>query len=838
MKLFRANNKGSITVMVVLILVPTIFFNGFMVDLARIKLYSNQALLTADNYGEAVLSCYDNVLKELYGLFAISQDEDGKKAIEALEKYMSTSFNPNSNTVSSSLATFIGNTSYNGMMPYKNADVQLDYKPSAGANLGNSDVLATQIGDFMKFRIAQQLWNDDSGVMDAIDMMQNISKSAKAIQKQNKVVEKAEDVLSHTQKYYELLDSLKGYTDFINNVNHTLDETGKEFDNIKNSSSYKIYKDYNENKEAIERAEARERSLKDDESLTSEEEKYVKMGEDYDNDDDARTDKIKNKLMSSAEEYKETWDVADKKGSNVRSADFGTYENLANELYKEAKSIKNKMDDLEKAKKELDAELAKLDSSDETSKSIKSGIDEDLKKLDELFEDNRNGGKYSADLYINLADELKNNIQNNNSNQKLASDNYYKGLRNIIDELVELKDDVTDFPKGKCNDFVAPVIAKYKTVYDALDNCFGGSDNNEAKKAEKKKKEAKDKLKETENKLKGDEETDARDIPSQFGLGTDKVDTGFALSKLIDSAASYLSYNNMAESGNALLLKFYTVEYDFGMFSSRVTNVDNGLKDKLNEKEKSLTGYEFSKNINYLYKAEVEYLFGGSNSSKENLAAARDKILAFRGVVNYAATYQIAEINSAIRTASTAASAVNPVLGVAVGAALRLAVTGVETALDWSELKKGESVPLIKKAAGDLTVLKYPESSFASLIGCSDSDLKASAAGRTKIQLDYEQYLVVMLMFLTTQGDIMQRTSNLITLNVNTVNQKINDGELNELKFKMNNAVTAVDATCAVHMDFVVMPQNFAKQVTSGDTYEHLQNFEKNIYKYTVTRGY
>ena len=43
--------KGSITVLVTLILVPTIFFTGFMVDLARIKLYGNQAVMTADNYG-------------------------------------------------------------------------------------------------------------------------------------------------------------------------------------------------------------------------------------------------------------------------------------------------------------------------------------------------------------------------------------------------------------------------------------------------------------------------------------------------------------------------------------------------------------------------------------------------------------------------------------------------------------------------------------------------------------------------------------------------------------------------------------------------------------------
>jgi hypothetical protein len=86
---------------------------------------------------------------------------------------------------------------------------------------------------------------------------------------------------------------------------------------------------------------------------------------------------------------------------------------------------------------------------------------------------------------------------------------------------------------------------------------------------------------------------------------------------------------------------------------------------------------------------------------------------------------------------------------------------------------------------------------------------------------------------------VVHRTSNLIELNVNTVEQGIGaDGTLGELTFKMDNAVTAVNATCSVHMDFLVMPDSFAQSVASDDTYSELKEFEKNSYKYTVTRGY
>ena len=92
--------KGSITVLVTLILVPTIFFTGFMVDLARIKLYGNQAVMTADNYGETVLTQYDNLLKELYGLFAVTQDDKDLNNLDKLQGYVSSSFDPAQNNIS------------------------------------------------------------------------------------------------------------------------------------------------------------------------------------------------------------------------------------------------------------------------------------------------------------------------------------------------------------------------------------------------------------------------------------------------------------------------------------------------------------------------------------------------------------------------------------------------------------------------------------------------------------------------------------------------------------------------------------------------------------------
>ena len=105
--------------------------------------------------------------------------------------------------------------------------------------------------------------------------------------------------------------------------------------------------------------------------------------------------------------------------------------------------------------------------------------------------------------------------------------------------------------------------------------------------------------------------------------------------------------------------------------------------------------------------------------------------------------------------------------------------------------------------------------------------------------MDYDQYLKIMLIFLTTSDQLTQRTGNLIELNVNAAQIKLQeDDTLTELNFKLDNAYTAVNASCSVKLGFVVMPDQFAKQVIDGGTYQSLTEFEKNGYKFTVTRGY
>ena len=62
-KIKRIGSHGIITVFLTLMMVPVVAISSVMVDVARLNLYSSQAVMAADTYGDTVLSEFDNLLK-------------------------------------------------------------------------------------------------------------------------------------------------------------------------------------------------------------------------------------------------------------------------------------------------------------------------------------------------------------------------------------------------------------------------------------------------------------------------------------------------------------------------------------------------------------------------------------------------------------------------------------------------------------------------------------------------------------------------------------------------------------------------------------------------------
>lgn len=814
MKTFLKTVKGSITVFVTLILVPTIFFTGFMVDLARLKLYGNQAVMTADNYGETVLSQYDNLLKELYGLFAVTQDEEALKALDNLQGYVSSSFDPTQNNISwehfKDVQDYLGTNTLDGFMPYQNADITLEKEFINESSLSNHAVLDTQIGDFMRFRIAQGLLDDGSDILDTISEVENMENDGKAIDKKLEIDDEVEKLLDYAQDYYKILKEIQAYVDYIDDVNKQYQVCKDTFKDLEETDAYKNYQAYvlADEDEMSTAVEKRSHNLEDEENaieLTEEEEKLLVIFDNYINDSEAREEKFKTEIESQTG----LLEVIIAANEPINHSNFD----------KRVDDLKKEADQINKAKTKLDTlkqELEQILSEGNITSELKTGIESQLEKVNELFSE--------LTIYTELAEWIAEKDMPVNQEYKIE-----------MTDLVDCMDEAEKkFLAGKAyaDEYKEPInggkwylfesISKYGALYNSLEKCFEGEgDDSNAK---SKKKAANTLKKEQQKALEQDEPTNARDIPEAFHYGMKSSRTGFDIKNLISSASDLFRINGLKNQANKLLLKLYTVEYDFGMFSSRTTNIR-----ETEEKAVSLTGYEMNRKLNYLYQAELEYLLGGYNSSKDNLNAARNKILAIRAISNYTATYSIKEIDSAIRSISTAAYAINPVLGLTVENALRLAVATAETVSDWDSLKDGKKVVLAKMKKEDLT---SPDK-FADLLG-----MNVSASGQDK-GIDYDMYLKIMLIFFPTADQLTERTGNLIELNVNAAQRNLKENEdLSELQFQLDKAYTAVNASCTVKLGFVVMPDQFAKKVTDSDTYQSITDFEKNGYKFTVTRGY
>ena len=216
-------------------------------------------------------------------------------------------------------------------------------------------------------------------------------------------------------------------------------------------------------------------------------------------------------------------------------------------------------------------------------------------------------------------------------------------------------------------------------------------------------------------------------------------------------------------------------------------------------------------------------------------------------IMNFTSSYAIEPVDSAIRAISEAFNGVpyiGPALAIIVEMALRFGFAALETKCEWENLLSGKSVVVFKDDISEVECIK-------DLQGFLSVDTSNGKKDDSKLALTYEQYVLILLLFLTSYNDVNDRTRNLIELNVNAVLDTVGeddnlDSDYNNLKFKMADTYTAVETTCYVQADFAIIPKGFAKSFLDSDnigqsngiSYSDLENLEKTGYEYSVIRGY
>lgn len=193
-KFFR-KTKGAISIFLVIVLLPMMTVASVFVDMSRINLAKSMAESAGDLTLNTALTNYDAEMKNLYGLFATSQNMDDLMA--SLEDYYRDSI------IAAGVDSAAADDYVGQIMDYLKSTTGTDdlmniqltgFEVSApeGGNLGNPAIMKSQIVEFMKYRAPLSL---GTGFLDALSTMKDLSKQTELVEDKNKFYEKHQDLL-------------------------------------------------------------------------------------------------------------------------------------------------------------------------------------------------------------------------------------------------------------------------------------------------------------------------------------------------------------------------------------------------------------------------------------------------------------------------------------------------------------------------------------------------------------------------------------------------------------------------------------------------------------------
>lgn len=234
---FMRKNKGAISIFLVLVLLPMMSVASIFVDMSRINLAKSMAASAGDLALNTALTNYDSELKNLYGLFATSQNME--ELMIELEDYYRDSL------VAAGLGSAEADDYVGQIMDYLKTTTCTDdlmnieltgfeVEAPTGGNLGNPAILKSQIIEFMKYRAPLSL---GTGFLDALNVMKDLSKQTELVEDKNKFYEKHQDLLSTLEsawwqiQLYQYADASKGFPtgDYITTESKTLAENVKQW---------------------------------------------------------------------------------------------------------------------------------------------------------------------------------------------------------------------------------------------------------------------------------------------------------------------------------------------------------------------------------------------------------------------------------------------------------------------------------------------------------------------------------------------------------------------------------------------------------------------------------
>lgn len=818
-KKFHKGQRGSISIMLVIVMVPVLLLSSMLVDIVRVKSYSQDALMAADNYAEAYLAEYNNVLKQLYGLYAISGSMAGNREIQNYKNVVLKNFSPD-------------NSSFT---PYNNLNITLEEKMVSDSTLSHRHIIRSQIGDFMRFRIAQMLLMDGEEIMQSKEDAKeasSIADKADILEAKTEFDEKYANAVATLLKYYDQLEKFHDLQGLDEEMKKALLDGVDEFNKVakdqvdaekaKEAEEYQKWQKENEGKEEKDRTEFSGLSKDDKAKLRK------------DNGVEAKFDEAIGGIQDTQKKY----------GEKMKDLS-----QILDDMEKECENVIKKMKELDSARNKF---FKKLDEYKGTDTQVIESMREAANKA---FEDIGANGTTSGDGYKKIVERLKNdrdipdqiNDRLKDAYEKL-NDDKSKFVKADIDDVYDRSafEPIKDIPWETVEATIS-TATKYhdedKNVYERLKKLHDAYGNITEEEAQKKLKEATDaqneQIKKLEELIKGDKpDKKARDVPKGLGKEFGDESTVPELEGLWDmikgifknAKSMFKDYDKGLEGwGLQMISRLYVPYYDFGMFTCRTTGKVAGKK----QQTVSLTGLVQDGSNHWMYGAEIEYILCHHREAEKNLRQVKSWVITARIVLNYWATYQVKWIDTPIKVLAGIAAIVGAYK--AVDTALRIAVMAAETAADWSILSDGGKIVFNKKEGGDLSAIDALKSILDVSDGAPNKDQKGSK------YWSYIKFCKAFMMLWVTPEEVVDRTAHVIMINTNYIimgeNAFKNVKSKKALKVNFDTAYTAVEVTAKVNSKNVVMDTGWQRWV-SPETSTAVNNIFGRQYTYTVIRGY
>lgn len=213
----RKNINGAISIFLVLIMIPMFTFAGTIVDLSRVNSANVVLSGASDLTMNAALSDYNEILKDVYGIFAMSATE--ADLTNNLERYFNNSLSNVSdldttdsytrdyiNSLTSWLSTAgsEGSADFDTLIKLTNATCDVSYV--GGSEVYHSNILKRQILEYMKYRgvvsVSQELISKFSG-------FSGFDKQSKAIKAKMKYEKELKNIGDSCQAAYNQIKRVR-----------------------------------------------------------------------------------------------------------------------------------------------------------------------------------------------------------------------------------------------------------------------------------------------------------------------------------------------------------------------------------------------------------------------------------------------------------------------------------------------------------------------------------------------------------------------------------------------------------------------------------------------------